>query len=65
MNDIYSYIGEEFNPSNVIEKISDISDELEEEQSKDEKDRDRKKEFDLIYRQFIQGLKLSTGFNRF
>lgn len=65
MNDIYSYIGEEFNPSNVIEKISDISDELEEEQSKDEKDRDRKKEFDLIYQQFIQGLKLSTGFNRF
>lgn len=65
MDDIYSYIGEEFSPMNVMEKISDIDMQLEEEQSKNPEERDRKKEFDLIYQQFIQGLKLSTGFNRF
>lgn len=65
MNDIYKYMSEEFNPLNVMEKVSDILIELEEERSKEQKERDERKEFELIYRQFVQGLKLSTGFNRF
>lgn len=65
MNDIYKYMSEEFNPLNVMERVSDISIELEEERSKEQEERDERKEFELIYRQFVQGLKLSTGFNRF
>ena len=65
MNDIYRYMSEEFNPLNVMERVSDISIELEEERSKEQEERDERKEFEPIYRRFVQEIKLSTGFNRF
>ena len=55
MNNIYSYINED----DIKHEISDISYKLEEEMSKPINERDRKKEFNLIYQQFIKGLKLS------
>lgn len=50
----------DFNKDMIFEKISDITTQLEEEQSKDEEERDFEKEKKLIYAQWIQGLKLST-----
>lgn len=65
MADIYSSIGEEFDRLNVLENIADISNELNEEQSKPKEEQDREKQLKLINKQFMIGLKLSTGFNRF
>lgn len=64
MNNIYKYIHEDFETSNVIEKINRINDELEQELSKDKNLRDKEKEFKLINQQFMEGLKLSTRGNR-
>lgn len=65
MADIYSSIGEEFDRLNILENIANISNELNEEQSKPKEEQDREKQLKLINKQFIIGLKLSTGFNRF
>lgn len=64
MNNIYKYIHEDFETSNVIEKINRINDELEQELSKDKNLRDKEKEFKLINQQFMEGLKLSVRGNR-
>lgn len=64
MNNIYKYIHEDFETSNVIEKINRINDELEQELSKDKNLRDKEKEFKLINQQFMEGLKLSIRGNR-
>lgn len=45
----------------VMENLDNLRYEIEEEQSKPDNERDRKKEFKLIYKQFCEGLKLSTG----
>ena len=60
MNDIYR-CNEDFSRSAVIAKLKDIAGELEEENEKPVEERDKSREFKLIYRQFIEGLKLSTG----
>lgn len=65
MNDIYKYINDEFDRRNVIDKISEISKELEEEELKPIEEQDKEKRLKLINRQFMEGLKLSTGFNNF
>ena len=65
MADIYSSIGEEFDRLNILENIANISNELSEEQSKPKEEQDREKQLKLINKQFMIGLKLSTGFNRF
>ena len=65
MADIYSSIGEEFDRLNILENIANISNELKEEQSKPKEEQDREKQLKLINKQFMIGLKLSTGFNRF
>ena len=65
MNDIYKYINNEFDRRNVIDKISEISKELEEEELKPIEEQDKEKRLKLINRQFMEGLKLSTGFNNF
>lgn len=65
MADIYSSIGEEFDRLNILENIANISNELNEEQSKPKEEQDREKQLKLINKQFMIGLKLSTGFNRF
>jgi hypothetical protein len=63
MNDIYKYINDEFDRRNVMERISEISREIEEEQTKPQDEQDNEKRLRLINRQFMEGLKLSTGFN--
>ena len=65
MADIYSSIGEEFDRLNILENIANVSNELNEEQSKPKEEQDREKQLKLINKQFMIGLKLSTGFNRF
>lgn len=64
MNNIYVY-GDDFDRAAIIDKINCIADEIKEEQSKPFEERDFDKEKQMIYAQFIQGLKLSTGNNYF
>lgn len=63
MSNIYSY-NSDFEREQVMDKIIEINAQLEEEEAKPNNERDSDKEFKLIYQQFIQGLKLSTG-NKF
>ena len=60
MDDIYK-CNSCYNRNAVIDKLKDIAGELEIEQRKPNEERNKEKEFKLIYRQFIEGLKLSTG----
>ena len=62
MNDIYSCKSNEFSHEAIIDRLNDISGEIEEEQEKPDDEYDRDKVFKLMYRQFIEGLKLSTGY---
>lgn len=50
----------EFDKDVIIDKLSKISEELEEEYSKDKSERNIEKERELIYAQMIEGLKLNT-----
>lgn len=61
MDNIYRYNSDDYGHAAVIERLKDIAGELELEQEKPENERDSRKEFKLIYKQFIEGLKLSTG----
>lgn len=63
MSNIYCY-NSDFEREQVMDKIIEINAQLEEEEAKPNNERDSDKEFKLIYQQFIQGLKLSTG-NKF
>lgn len=49
----------------VFERMEEISKELAIEQGKPDNERDKGKEFNLIYAEFMQGLKLSTGYYPF
>jgi len=62
MTDIYNY-RDDFEVNRVIDRVNCIADELAAERSKAQDERDLDKERELIYAQFIQGLKLSTGQN--
>lgn len=64
MDNIYVY-QDDFERNNVIDRVNCIADKLAEEQNKPVDERDFDKERELIYAQFIQGLKLSTGNNLF
>jgi len=59
MADIYQYQNK-FDKANVIDELMSISEEIDEETMKPDDERDRQREFDLIYKQFVKGLKLST-----
>ena len=61
MDNIYRYNGADYGHAAVIERLKDIASELELEQEKPDDERDSDREFKLIYKQFIEGLKLSTG----
>ena len=61
MYNIYTYNGADYGHAAVIERLKDIAGELELEQEKPDDERDSDREFKLIYKQFIEGLKLSTG----
>ena len=60
MGDIYRYT-DDFEQSKVMNDIDAIAYELAEEESKPDEERDKKREKELIYAQFIRGLRLSTG----
>ena len=57
--DRFAY-NDEFEKGVIYEKLAELSSKLEKERAKDEKERDYEKERELIYAQFIQGLKLNT-----
>lgn len=54
-------MGNEFDKGAIFDKLSDISQRIEEERSKPESEQDKELIFKLINRQFIEGLKLSIG----
>ena len=56
--------GNEFDRGHIFEEIDHYQSLLEEEQEKPDEERDEKKEFNLIYAQFMKGLRLSTGMCR-
>ena len=55
----------EYNKQFIMNEVTVLQQQLNEELSKSDNERDYKKEFDLLYKQFIKGLKLSTGNNFF
>lgn len=64
MNDIY-YRNRYFNYGDILDEMSRIDEKLEEERCKSDSEYDREKEFNLIYQQFLTGMKLNTGFKLF
>lgn len=52
---------EYFNKEQIMNEVSLLREELEKEQEKPIEERDKEKELKLVYKQFIKGLKLSTG----
>jgi len=49
----------------IIDKIGEIDEKLEEERNKPDDEYDKQREFELIYAKMIAGLKLNTGFKMF
>lgn len=49
-----------YNKGEIIDKINEIASKIEDEEQKEDNEYDDKKMRELIYAQFIQGLKLST-----
>lgn len=64
MADIY-YRNEEFNANSIFDKMAEISEDIEREREKSDAEYDRNKEFNLLYKQFMLGLKLNTGIRLF
>lgn len=61
---IYRY-GNEFDKNIIYDKMADIDDKINEEESQESSEEHEKKIRELIYAKFLQGLKLSTGNNYF
>lgn len=59
MQTIYQY-NKDFDKSEIINKISDLSEQIKEEQTKDNDEYNKEKELELFYAQLIQGMKLSV-----
>ncbi len=59
MYDIYRY-NNDFDRSHVINNVNEIAEELETEREKPDNERNEQSELKLIYKQFVEGLKLST-----
>ena len=49
----------------ALNKLDELSDKLFEEEQKPVTEQDSNKKFDLLYQQFMQGLKLNTGIKLF
>ena len=64
LSDIYN-TNAGFNPNDVLNEMAQIDEEIESERSKDDSEYDREKEFKLLYKQFVTGLKLNTGLRLF
>ncbi len=59
MQTIYQY-NKGFDKSDIINKMNDLSEQIKEEQTKDNDEYNKEKELELIYAQLIQGIKLSA-----
>lgn len=59
MQTIYQY-NKDFDKSEIINKMNDLSEQIKEEQTKDNDEYNKEKEIELIYAQLIQGIKLSA-----
>ena len=59
MSDIYRY--NIYDRRDIMSTITDIRHKLDEERAKPDINRNREAEFNLLYAQFLWGLKLSTG----
>ena len=59
MQTIYQY-NKDFDKSEIINKMNDLSEQIKEEQTKDNNEYNKEKEIELIYAQLIQGIKLSA-----
>lgn len=59
MQTIYHYNIDGFDKTEVINKINEISNEIQKEQEKNDEEYSRERERELLYAQFIQGLRLS------
>ena len=59
MQTIYQY-NKDFDKSEIINKISDLSEQIKKEQTKDNNEYNKEKELELFYAQLIQGIKLSV-----
>lgn len=59
MQTIYQY-NKDFDKSEIINKMNDLSEQIKEEQTKDNDEYNKEKELELIYVQLIQGIKLSV-----
>lgn len=59
MQTIYHY-NKDFDKSEIINKMNELSEQIKEEQIKDNTEYDKAKEIELIYAQLIQGIKLSV-----
>lgn len=59
MQTIYQY-NKDFDKSEIINKMNDLSEQIKEEQTKDNNEYNKEKEIELIYTQLIQGIKLSV-----
>lgn len=58
MRTIYNY-NNEFDKAEVIKKMNDLGERAQEEREKKPNEYDRKRELELVYAQFLQGLRLS------
>lgn len=58
---IYGKQENEFDRNVIFDKMDRFQSLLDEEQEKPIEERDKQKEFNLMYAQFMQGLRLSTG----
>lgn len=63
MRDIYNI--NRFDYGEVLNNIDKLKDEIEAERAKSGDDYSAEKEFNLIYKQFVEGLKLNTGIRIF
>ena len=59
MQTIYQY-NKDFDKSEIINKMNDLSEQIKEEQTKDNDEYNKEQELELIYAQLIQGIKLSV-----
>ena len=59
MQTIYQY-NKGFDKSEIINKISDLSEQIKKEQTKDNNEYNKEKELELFYAQLIQGMKFSV-----
>ena len=57
--------GNEFDKNVIYDKMADLDEQIEDEEGQELTEKRDKKIRELMYAKFVQGLKLSTGYNHF